>query len=80
MPSNPPKSPVVAVILSIVLFFFLPLGHFYIGQALKGIIWIAITWFTFGIGSIVAAVDAYMVAKKLKSGQPVGKMEWFPSS
>lgn len=77
-PSNPPKSPLSACLLSF-LICCIPFGHFYIGQTMKGLVWIGISVFTGGVGSIVAAVDAYMCAKKLERGQPIGEMEFFPS-
>ncbi len=77
-PSNPPKSPLLALLLSFVV-FCLPIGHFYIGQAIKGLIWLGIVLITGGIGSIVAAVDVYLCAKKLERGDPIGEFEFFPS-
>jgi TM2 domain-containing membrane protein YozV len=77
-PSNPPKSPVTAALLSF-LICCIPFGHFYIGQTVKGLIWIGITVFTGGLACVVAAVDAYMCAKKLERGQPIGEFEFFPS-
>lgn len=76
-PSSPPKSPGVAALLSFIV-FCIPLGHFYIGQTIKGLIWIGIAFVTGGLGSILAAVDAYQCARKLERGRPVGEMEFFP--
>jgi len=54
----------------------------YLGQTKKGIILIAATVILacVGIGLVVpfvGAYDAYVIATKLKSGKPVGDMEFF---
>ena len=79
-PSDPPKNPIIAALLS--FFLFGGVGHLYLGQQKKGIILIVATlvlaWV--GIGCfipILGAIDAYMIADKLQKGQPVGDMQWF---
>ena len=80
-PSSPPKDPIIAAVLS---FFLLGgVGQLYLGQQKKGLIICVVTlvlYCAFGIGAIlniVGAVDAYLIAEKLKKGQPVGEMEFF---
>jgi TM2 domain-containing membrane protein YozV len=81
-PSDPPKNPIVAAILS---FFLLGgVGQLYLGQQKKGIILIVIWilgWCTGGIVtfivSIVGAIDAFVMADKLQKGEPIGDMQWF---
>lgn len=77
-PANPPKSPTTAALLSF-LICCIPFGHFYIGQTIKGLLWIGISVFTSGLGTIVATIDAYMCAKKLARGEPIGEFEFFPN-
>jgi TM2 domain-containing membrane protein YozV len=78
-PSNPPKDPIIAVILSLL---FGGGGQLYLGQQKKGIILIVamvLTWCV-GLGwvvELVGAYDAYVLANKLKSGKSVGDMEFF---
>ena len=82
LPSNPPKKPVLALILS---FFIMGLGQVYLGQVWKGIaIFIAtiiIGFLTFGLGCpvmfVISPVDAYKIAKKLEAGNSVGQWEFF---
>jgi TM2 domain-containing membrane protein YozV len=79
-PSNPPKDPIIAAVLSLILFG--GVGQLYIGQQKKGIILIVATILLscIGIGFIVwilGAVDAYVIADRLKQGKAVGDMEFF---
>ena len=80
-PSDPPKNPIVAAILSFLLLG--GVGQIYLGQQKKGIILIVVTvvlYCAFGLGvifNILGAIDAYMLADKLQKGQPIGDMEWF---
>jgi TM2 domain-containing membrane protein YozV len=89
MPSNPPKDPILMAVVS----FFIPwLGQILIGQVAKGIVMILMTPIlvvlfvivTLGMGlivlpfiSLVAVIDAYLLAKKLKEGQAIGNWEFF---
>lgn len=81
-PSTPPKDPIVAALLSLILFG--GVGQLYLGQQKKGwiliVVWV-LGWCTGGIvttvAAIVGAIDAYKIAEKLKAGQPVGDMEFF---
>ena len=79
-PSNPPKDPIIAAVLSLVLFG--GVGQIYLGQQKKGIIIIvaSVLLACVGIGGIiwlVGAYDAYVIGTKLKNGQAVGDMEFF---
>lgn len=79
-PSDPPKNSIIAAILSFLLLG--GVGQIYLGQTKKGIIIIvsAIVLSCVGIGliiPIVGAVDAYMLAEKLKNGEAIGDMQWF---
>lgn len=63
------------------------LGQILMGQTAKGLVMLAICVTvaipTAGIGILfgwpLSAVDAYLTAKKLKEGQPVGEWEFFGS-
>lgn len=63
------------------------LGQIVLGQAIKGIVCLlgamVLAVLTAGVSVLITwpalAIDAYMVAKKLKSGRPVGQWEFFPS-
>ena len=79
-PSNPPKDPIIAAVLSVLLLG--GVGQIYLGQQKKGIILIVATLLLscVGIGVLipfVGAYDAYVIGTKLKSGQTVGDMEFF---
>lgn len=81
-PSQPPKNPIVAALLSLILLG--GVGQLYLGQQKKGIILIVawvVTWFIPCIGplivAILGAIDAYVLADKLQKGQSIGDMQWF---
>ncbi len=82
MPSDPPRDPTVMAILS----FLLPgLGQIILGQNVKGIVllvlYFGVGYATVCVGSlpvlIVAIIDAYQIATKLRNGQPVRQWEFF---
>ena len=82
MPSDPPRDPTVMAILS----FLIPgLGQIILGQTVKGIVLFAVYlgagFVTACIGSlpvlVVAIIDAYQIAVKLRNGQPVKQWEFF---
>lgn len=79
-PSDPPKNPIIAAVLSVLLLG--GVGQMYLGQMKKGIIIIVATLILscVGIGVIIpilGAVDAYMLADKLQKGESIGDMQWF---
>lgn len=83
-PKNPPMSPHLAWVNLLLG----GLAQMIFGQGMKGVVLaiatiVACVIFPI-IGNLflsaVSIVDAYKVAKKLASGQPVRKWEWFPSS
>jgi len=79
-PSDPPKDPVIAAVLSVLLLG--GVGQMYLGQTKKGIILIVATVVLscVGVGFVipfVGAYDAYVIGTKLKSGKSVGDMEFF---
>lgn len=81
-PSQPPKNPAVATILSCLI---AGVGQMYLGQVLKGLVillgGVVLAIITGGLAGIpiwiAAMVDAYMIGKKLESGQSVGEWEFF---
>jgi TM2 domain-containing membrane protein YozV len=79
-PSDPPKNPILATILSLLLLG--GAGQIYLGQQKKGIILIVATALLSCIGVgvvvwIVGVIDAYMLADKLQKGESIGDMQWF---
>lgn len=82
-PSNPPKDPIIAAVLSALILG--GVGQLYLGQQKKGIILIVVSlalWClsvgTLGwIVQLIGAYDAYVIGTKLKNGQSVGDMEFF---
>jgi TM2 domain-containing membrane protein YozV len=79
-PSDPPKNPIVAALLSFILLG--GVGQIYLGQTKKGIIIMVVTLILscIGIGLItwiVGVVDAYIMADKLQKGEAIGDMQWF---
>lgn len=82
LPHNPPRDPTVMAILSLVV----PgLGQMVLGQTVKGIVLFVLflgvglsTWCFGGVAvAIVAIIDAYQIATKLKRGQAVGQWDFF---
>lgn len=81
-PKPPKQGKRSAVLLS---FFITGLGQIYLGQLAKGVCIflgiVVVAAFTFGIGVIpiwiAGMVDAHKIQKKLLSGQPVKKWEFF---
>jgi TM2 domain-containing membrane protein YozV len=79
-PSDPPKNPIIAAVLSLILLG--GVGQIYLGQTKKGIIIIVVTLLLscVGIGFItwiVGIIDAYIMADKLQKGEAIGDMQWF---
>ena len=79
-PANPPKDPIIALVLSLLLLG--GTGQIYLGQTTKGIVLIAATAILscVGIGFIVwilGIIDAYQIATMLKNGQSVGEWQFF---
>jgi TM2 domain-containing membrane protein YozV len=80
--SDPPKDPAFMCILS---FLLVGLGQFVLGQKAKGMVMLLgaliLGTFTLGIAFVLiwalSAYDAYRIAVKLKSGNPVGQWEFF---
>jgi TM2 domain-containing membrane protein YozV len=73
------KSPTTAALLCL-LFCCLPVGHFYLGQMQKGVIWLGISFFSLGLGGFFAALDAWLTARKMAGGETVGELEFFPQA
>lgn len=74
------RNPTVAVLLS--LFLFSGSGQIYLGQIKKGLLLIGLTLFLWIFGSgwlvtIAGTLDAYILAKKLRKGQPIGEWTFF---
>ena len=79
-PANPPKDPIIAAVLSLVLLG--GVGQLYLGQQKKGIILLimCICLYCALLGwvvQLVGAYDAYWIGNKLKAGQPVDEWEFF---
>lgn len=74
--------PWLAALLS---FLIVGLGQMLIGQVKKGVVFligsVVLTFVTFGLSvfitSVLAIVDAYLIAKKKKEGKEVGEWEFF---
>ena len=82
-PKAKPDSPIAVALLSVCCLS--GIGHLVIGQVAKGALIFAGS-FVLGMvtGSIslwitwpLAAIDSYLLAKKLKDGKPIEKWEWF---
>jgi TM2 domain-containing membrane protein YozV len=82
-PENPPKDPILILLLN--LFVFGGVGSIVMGQKTKGIVYIVVALViaipTCGLGSIaigaLGAVDGYLQAQQLKAGHPVGQWTFF---
>lgn len=74
--------PWLAALLS---FLIVGLGQMLIGQVKKGVVFligsVVLAFVTFGLSvfitSVLAIVDAYLIAKKKKEGKEVGEWEFF---
>jgi predicted Zn finger-like uncharacterized protein len=85
-PQKIPVSPVLVALLSGCC--FAGLGQMVLGQAVKGIVLllanIVLAVVTMGISTLISfpllGLDAYLVARKLQSGQPVTQWESFPGA
>lgn len=81
--SNPPKDPVLMGVLSGCC--IVGLGQILLGQTIKGIVMLLVgmvlTVLTSGVSALIiwpaGAIDAYLIAKKLKEGKTVGQWEFF---
>ena len=71
------QHPIAAAALS----FLVPgLGQILCGQHKKGAVVLLLsvaTCYVAGVACAVAAIDAWMVADKLRRGEPAGEWEWF---
>jgi hypothetical protein len=82
-PANPPKDPVLILLLN--LFLLGGVGYLVMGQKMKGIVAIitalVVALPTCGTGSLAigvfGAVDGYLQAMQLKAGHPVGQWTFF---
>ncbi len=79
-PTVPPKDPMIALILSLILAG--GAGQIYLGQTTKGIVLIVATLLLscVGIGFIIwilGIIDAYQLGTMLKAGQPIGEWQFF---
>lgn len=82
-PTNPPKDPVLVLVLN--LFLFGGVGYIIMGQKTKGIVAIVVAIIiaipTCGSGAlavgVLGAVDGYLQAMQLKAGHPVGQWTFF---
>jgi hypothetical protein len=79
-PPNPPKDPILMALLSGCCIAWL--GQILMGQTTKGLVMLAvsISLALLGVGLLfwpIAAVDAFLIAKKLKDGKLVKQWEFF---
>ena len=74
-PTSP--DPVLAAVLS---FIFPGAGQLWCGQGLKGIVMLGVAMFTLsgcGVLSVLAAVDAYLIAQRKRRGETLGEWQMF---
>jgi hypothetical protein len=82
-PANPPKDPVLILVLNLLLFG--GVGYIVMGQKTKGIVAIVVALIiaipTCGSGALAVgafgAVDGYLQAMQLKAGHPLGQWTFF---
>ena len=81
MPTQPPKDPILILILNLLIG---GVGYLIMGQKTKGIVAIVVWvlgWAACGIPSgivaVLAAIDGYLQAQQLQQGKPVGEWTWF---
>lgn len=81
-PTGQSMEPAIAALVS----FFIPgIGQIILGQGIKGVVILIVgavlCVFTFCIALLIvspaAAIDAYLIAQKLKQGKSVGEWEFF---
>ena len=81
-PSQPPKDPIVVMILNLLVAG--GVGYIIMGQKTKGIVAIVV-WLVglvacgipSGLVSILGAIDGYLQTQQLQQGHPVGQWTWF---
>ena len=81
-PTGKTLEPVLACLLSLVI---VGLGQMLLGQTIKGVVMLIAAMvlgvLTVGLAIVVvwpvSAIDAYMIAKKLREGKSVGEWEFF---
>lgn len=76
---TPPTNP-NPVLYAVASFFFPGLGQLLAGQQTKGIVLLAVSFFTgamCGLLCIVGAIDAYLIGKKFENGTPVRQWDFF---
>lgn len=74
------KSAPNAIVVAICSFFLPGLGQLIAGQALKGLVLMAVFVFTcggLGVLSFIAAADAFVIAGRLERGEDVGPWKFF---
>lgn len=70
----------VSALWAVIWFLFcFPIGFMMWGQTGKGWLWLVITFFTGGVGAVVAWIDFWM-NWAAQNKRPVGPWEWFPSA
>jgi hypothetical protein len=82
-PTNPPKDPVLILVLNLLVFG--GVGYIVMGQKTKGIVAIVVALIiaipTCGTGALAVgvfgAVDGYLQAMQLKAGFPLGQWTFF---
>lgn len=79
MITKPDANPILYAVLNLII-CGLPIGTFMLGQSNKAIIlivyWVVLNFFGLGfIIGILAAVDAYKLGEKLKSGESIAQKE-----
>src|ERR1043166_6035534 len=82
-PQQPPKDPVLILVLNLLLFGCV--GYFLIGQKMKGIVALIVFLigapFTCGVVSrlvaVGACIDGYLQAQQLQAGHPVAQWTFF---
>ena len=81
-PTQPPKDPILVLVLNLLLFG--GVGYIIMGQKVKGyvaigvwIVGLASCGIVSGIVAIVAAIDGMMQAQQLQAGHPVGQWTFF---
>jgi hypothetical protein len=82
-PTNPPKDPILVLILNLLLLG--GVGYIVLGQKVKGIVaivlYVVVALPTCGTASLlialVTAIDGYLQAQQLQQGHPVGEWTFF---
>ncbi len=80
LPAANPDEGLQSILFAVASFFIPGLGQMLNGQVVKGIVLLGasvVTCCGFGLISVAAAIDAFMIAERKRRGESVGEWQFF---